>query len=233
MAVSRYALATFGLIAALGFALPAAAEDPAPPGQPQSVPASPSMSGPQLGFLATADVNGDGAVDSAEFEQLNLARFKAADADNDGFVTSDEMRAQIKRWNLDMAHPAPTPASEANAASPPPPPSGMASMMPQPMPAPAGGQSVASPVQPMPPKVQASARFIERVDTDHDGKISVSETMAASARMFTWLDRDRDGKLAGAELAPPFHRDGSSAPAAKNAVMPAPMPMPQPMPQTP
>ena len=43
-----------------------------------------------------ADLNQDGQVTKAEFTQSAESRFYAADADNDGFLTKDEMKAHKK-----------------------------------------------------------------------------------------------------------------------------------------
>lgn len=51
--------------------------------------------GGDRGMMAQrADTNGDGAVSQSEFTSAMLARFDAADANNDGTITAEERQAQ-------------------------------------------------------------------------------------------------------------------------------------------
>ena len=47
-----------------------------------------------MGMRGNADANGDGTLTQSEFTAAALARFDAADADNDGSVTAAERKAQ-------------------------------------------------------------------------------------------------------------------------------------------
>jgi Ca2+-binding EF-hand superfamily protein len=58
-----------------------------------------------VGPWQNADSNKDGTIDRAEFDAQGAARFKALDANGDGFVTQDEMKAfhEAQRAKFDAA----------------------------------------------------------------------------------------------------------------------------------
>ena len=47
--------------------------------------------------FARLDINGDGRIERTEFSERGMARFARLDADSDGRITGDEMRAQEHR----------------------------------------------------------------------------------------------------------------------------------------
>ncbi|HEV8388587.1 MAG TPA: EF-hand domain-containing protein [Dongiaceae bacterium] len=57
--------------------------------------------------------------------------------------------------------------------------------------------------------------FMQRMDTNGDGKITAEEFAAAGEQMFAKLDKNADGKLAKDEM--PHHRKHSDAPAGGDA----------------
>ena len=61
------------------------------------------------------------------------------------------------------------------------------------------------------PKKQHRGRFLARIDTDSDGKVTTQEFAAAGDRMFAKFDANGDGKLAQDEM--PKHRRHKDAPA--------------------
>jgi Ca2+-binding EF-hand superfamily protein len=61
------------------------------------------------------------------------------------------------------------------------------------------------------PKKDHHGRFMARVDTDSDGKVTTQEFAAAGDRMFAKFDANGDGKLAQDEM--PKHRRHQDAPA--------------------
>ena len=61
------------------------------------------------------------------------------------------------------------------------------------------------------PKKDHHGRFMARIDTDSDGKVTTQEFAAAGDRMFAKFDANGDGKLAQDEM--PKHRRNKDAPA--------------------
>ncbi len=60
--------------------------------------------------MTRVDTNKDGRISTAEFEMAHLARFERADADRDGQVTREEMRAmRMQRRAQRLEHRAQTP----------------------------------------------------------------------------------------------------------------------------
>jgi hypothetical protein len=71
----------------------------------QRGPGGPPMGGPGFGGgfgLLQFDANNDGKLTRAEFDAGQKARFNEADANKDGFVTPDEMRAAMMKRMADM-----------------------------------------------------------------------------------------------------------------------------------
>lgn len=59
--------------------------------------------------------------------------------------------------------------------------------------------------------------FLQRMDTDGDGKISTAEFAAAGDQMFGKLDKNGDGKLAMDEVPQHHRQHGQDAPATQDA----------------
>lgn len=59
------------------------------------------------------------------------------------------------------------------------------------------------------PEGEHRARFMKRLDTDEDGKITAAEFSAAGERMFAKLDDNTDGKLAKDEMRHRHHGAGN------------------------
>jgi Ca2+-binding EF-hand superfamily protein len=66
-----------------------------------------------------------------------------------------------------------------------------------------------------PPEGDHHGRFMKRLDTNEDGKITAEEFVAAGERMFAKLDDNGDGKLAKDEMR--HHRRHDDDPAAGEA----------------
>ncbi|MEO0982950.1 MAG: EF-hand domain-containing protein [Pseudomonadota bacterium] len=86
--MNRTVVLTAALAGALGVGIgfAAVAEGPEPG-------AEKPPRGPHLERLMSLDLDGDGAITSAEVETARAAAFAEADADGDGALTSDEMKA--------------------------------------------------------------------------------------------------------------------------------------------
>jgi len=67
------------------------------------------------------------------------------------------------------------------------------------------------------------AMMIERLDADHDGKISLAEAIAASLARFDAADTNHDGTLSPEERAAAMAQMGQPQPAPA-AIQPAPQP---------
>lgn len=124
------------------------------------------------GMFDRADADKDGFVTKQEFAASRDVMFQGMDADKDGNLTLDEMEKARAAWHQKMGKP----AGQQGQAQP-------------------DGQPQS---QAQPGKRQH--RFMERVDTDKNGVISVAEFNAAGDRMFTRLDDNGDGKIAKDEV---------------------------------
>lgn len=49
-------------------------------------------------------------------------------------------------------------------------------------------------------QVKATGDYLSRMDTDHDGRVSLAEYQDWMSYAFDAMDRDHDGQLSGAEL---------------------------------
>lgn len=113
-----------------------------------------------------ADVNKDGILDRAEFDAQRAAQFKAMDADGNGVLTAEEMKAFHEQHRADMRD-------------------GMA------------------------------GKFIKRIDTSGDGKVSAAEWQAGSLQKFVKLDDNGDGAITADEFQKMHKRpDGKTGDAA-------------------
>lgn len=122
------------------------------------------------------DANNDGAVTMEEVKAHQVARFKKADSDGDGFLSPEEMRgsdrAQQMLKRFDTNRDGVIDESELEAA----------------------GKERAT---------KRAERILKRVDANGDGKISLEEAESRRdpARMFERLDADGDGSVTEQEFA--------------------------------
>ncbi|GAA0330069.1 EF-hand domain-containing protein [Sphingomonas oligophenolica] len=133
--------------------------------------------GPGGGLMA-ADTNHDGKISRAEFAAQAAAHFAKLDANGDGQISGEEMKAMMERMHEGMGgRHGPGGAGGPDGAMMPPPPAG-----------PMGGPG------------HHGARMLERLDTNHDGRISRDEMRAEMDRHFDKLDANHDGFIDKAEM---------------------------------
>lgn len=159
-----------------------------------------------------ADTNKDGAIDRAEFDAQGAERFKAIDANGDGFVTSEEMKAFheaqrakfeaakgdmgakfLKRFDKDndgKISAAEWPKdgrlkfekADANI-------DGFVT-----------GDEMAQAHKPRDGGKGDPADRLAKLDTDNDGKISLAEWNVMGEKMFARLDDNKDGRISADEF---------------------------------
>jgi Ca2+-binding EF-hand superfamily protein len=179
-----------------------------------------------FGPWADADTNKDGAIDRAEFDAQRAAHFKTADADADGFVTAEEMKAffEAQRAKMEAQHgdmgakflqrfdadkDGKISASEWPSKG---------RMTFADVDANADGAVTADELAKMRKPHDGKGEggkggpddkdHLARFDTDKDGKISAAEWTAQGDKMFARLDDNKDGKIAKDEM-PKRHKRGA------------------------
>jgi Ca2+-binding EF-hand superfamily protein len=139
--------------------------------------------GPGGGLMA-ADTDHDGKISRAEFIAQSTERFAKLDANGDGQISGDEMKAVMERVRegggmMGGRHGR---GGQADGAMMPPPPPGAEG-------GPMGGHH----------GHRGAHSRLERLDTNHDGKISRDEMRADADRHFDKLDTNHDGFIDQAE----------------------------------
>ena len=131
------------------------------------------------GGLMSADTDQDGKISRAEFMAQSSERFAKLDANGDGQISGDEMKAMMERMReggrMGGRHGM---GGEAAGA-----------MMPPPPPGPMGGH-----------RGHHGAGRLARLDTNQDGKISRDEMRADADKHFAKLDTNGDGFIDQAEM---------------------------------
>jgi hypothetical protein len=140
------------------------------------------------GMFERADTNGDGFVSKDEFSAGRTEMFAKLDANGDGFIDQGELDKAREAWHQQHMKPAQDGAAQ---------------------------QSEDSTSQPK-PEAKEHHGFMDRMDSDKDGKISAAEFAAAGDQMFSKLDKNADGKLAQDEMRH-HHKRPQDAPASGDA----------------
>jgi Ca2+-binding EF-hand superfamily protein len=145
-------------------------------------PAFADAAGGPGGLFKAADTNHDGAVDQTEFQSSRDKWFADIDTNKDGFITTDELKAFGDKMHAQWQQ------KQADAGQ---------------------TQNGATGTQPAPDASRGekmTQHILQRVDTDHDGKISKAEFDTESTALFKKLDKNSDGKIAADEV--PAHHWG-------------------------
>ena len=122
------------------------------------------------GGMMAADTDHDGKISHAEFTAQAAAHFAKLDANGDGQISGDEMKAVMERM----------PDAMGGRHGP--------------------GDQPGGPMMPPPPGGHHGAGMLERLDTNHDGKISRDEMRADMDKRFDKLDTNHDGFIDKAEM---------------------------------
>jgi Ca2+-binding EF-hand superfamily protein len=163
------------------------------------------------GMMASADANGDGIITHEEFAAQAAQRFQRLDANNDGKLSGDELRGRMAEraqggvitkaqfmaesderfQKMDANHDGRITQDEMQAMM-----QAFRDRREQTGSQPAGDRNMASP----PPGAPRGEERLERIDTNHDGRISREEMRAASDRRFDKMDANHDGFIDQAEM---------------------------------
>ena len=189
-------------------------------------------SGGPGGFLKSADLNKDGVIDQTEFQQSRDKWFADLDADKDGFVTADELKAFGDKMHAEWAkkHGDQAGASKPDADKKH---GDFSQRILQRVDTDKDGKISKAEFDAEGSKLFAKlddngdgkitenempqrhwARFggqmFDRMDADKDGKVTKAEFQAAGDKMFQRMDKNGDGIIEKDEMQPPH---GDQAPA--------------------
>ena len=168
----------FASIAAIALAMPLAAQ--AGPGKGHRGHGA---------HLMQMDANADGNITRAEADASLAARFATIDADSNGFVTQDEMKAHHEAQRAEMKANWEARKAEAEAAGEP---VREGKMMRDKDPAKAAERKAK--------RAEKAAEHWAAMDTDSDGQLSAAEFTAEHIKFFAKMDADSDGSITKAEL---------------------------------
>nr|WP_298686447.1 hypothetical protein [uncultured Dongia sp.] len=173
-----------------------------------------------MGHGPKADANKDGTIDRAEFDAERAANFTTLDANADGFVSEDEMKAFheahraemegkqgemsakfFKRFDAD---------SDGKVTAAEWPKEGRMTLAD--VDVNGDGAVTADEFGKMHKprdgkKAEGGKDGFARLDTDKDGKVSAAEWNALGDKMFARMDENKDGKIAKDEMPKPRKRD--------------------------
>lgn len=139
--------------------------------------------------LMQMDANADGNITLAEADAALAARFATIDADSNGFVTRDEMKAHHEAKRAEMKANWEARKAEAEAAGEP---VREGKMKRDKDPAKAAERKAK--------RAEKAAEHWAAMDTDSDGQLSAAEFTAEHIKFFAKMDADSDGTITKAEL---------------------------------
>lgn len=198
--------------------------------------ASGGHSGGPGGFLKSADLNKDGVIDQTEFQTTRDKWFTDLDANKDGFVTADELKAFGDKMHAEWAkkhgdHAADKPEgkhgdfsqhilervdtdkdgkiskAEFDAEG-----SKLFAKLDE-----NGDGKIAQNELPQRHWARFGGEMFDRMDVDHDGKVTKAEFQAAGEKMFQRMDKNSDGIIEKDEMSAPH---GDQPPAGEQAPTP-------------
>jgi Ca2+-binding EF-hand superfamily protein len=188
------------------------------------------------GFLKSADLNKDGVIDQTEFQTTRDKWFADLDANKDGFVTADELKAFGDKMHAEWAkkhgdHAADKPEgkhgdfsqhilervdtdkdgkiskAEFDAEG-----SKLFAKLDE-----NGDGKIAQNELPQRHWARFGGEMFDRMDVDHDGKVTKAEFQAAGEKMFQRMDKNSDGIIEKDEMSAPH---GDQSPAGEQAPTP-------------
>jgi hypothetical protein len=175
-------LAAIGAAAVVGAAALSASAQPAAGGPEAAAgPGGPAMMVMMRHHLAAMDKNGDGFITRDEFMVHPSEMFAKLDANGDGRISKEEMAAApglhqvCKRQEPGDAAPRDVPCGDIAAGH-------MGGHM--------GGPHMAMMI----------AHHMDKLDADHDGRISLAELEAPLRRHFEMMDKNKDGFIEKDEM---------------------------------
>ncbi len=168
----------FASIAAVALAMPLAAQ--AGPGKGHRGHGA---------HLMQMDTNADGNITRAEAEASLATRFATIDANSNGFVTQDEMKAHHEAKRAEMKAKWEAKKAEAEAAG-----------KPAREGKPKREKDPAKAAEWEAKKAEKAAEHWAAMDSDSDGQLSLAEFTAEHIKFFDKMDADSNGTITKAEL---------------------------------
>lgn len=179
------------------------------------------------GFLKSADLNKDGIIDQTEFQTTRDKWFADLDANKDGFVTADELKAFGDKMHAEWAKKhGDQAAGQPDAGKPQGKHGDFSQHILERVDTDKDGKiskaefdaegsklfarlddngdgKIASDEMPQRHWARFGEHMFDRIDADHDGKVTKAEFQAAGDKMFQRMDKNGDGIIEKDEMSAP------------------------------